>query len=63
VSTDIPQSMLAYFVELGAKTRELPLTKIDFVPPLIEEEAQPDFALIQQTVDAALVPYTPTPAP
>jgi hypothetical protein len=63
VSTDIPQSMLSYFVELGAKTRDLPLTKIDFVPPLIEEEAQPDFALIQQTVDAALVPYTPTPTP
>jgi LCP family protein required for cell wall assembly len=63
VSTDIPQSMLSYFVELGAKTRELPLTKIDFVPPLIEEEAQPDFALIRQTVDAALVPYTPTPTP
>jgi LCP family protein required for cell wall assembly len=63
VSTDIPQSMLSYFVELGAKTRELPLTKIDFVPPLIPEEAEPDFALIQQTVDAALVPYTPSPTP
>lgn len=61
VSTDIPQSMLSYFVELGAKTKELPLTKIDFVPPLIDEEADPDFALIQATVDAALVPYTPPP--
>lgn len=61
VSTDIPQSMLSYFVELGAKTKELPLTKIDFVPPLIEEEARPDFALVQATVAAALVPYTPPP--
>lgn len=61
VSTDIPQSMLGYFVELAAKTKELPLTKIDFVPPLIEEEASPDFASIQATVDAALVPYTPPP--
>lgn len=63
VSTDIPQSMLAYFVELGAKTKELPLTKIDFVPPLVDDESDPDFALIQATVDAALVPYTPTPTP
>lgn len=61
VSTDIPQSMLAYFVELGEKTKELPLTKIDFVPPLIDDEANPDFELIQATVDAALVPYTPPP--
>ncbi len=61
VSTDVPQSMLAYFVELGAKTKELPLTKVDFVPPLIDDVAQPDFALIQATVDAALVPYTPPP--
>lgn len=61
VSTDIPQSMLSYFVELGAKTRELPLTKIDFVPPLIDEEAEPDFDLIRATVAAALVPYTPEP--
>lgn len=63
VSTDIPQSMLAYFVELGAKTKELPLTKIDFVPPLVDDESAPDFALIQATVDAALVPYTPPPTP
>ena len=61
VSTDVPQSMLAYFVELAAKTKELPLTKIDFVPPLIAEEASPDFDLIRSTVDAALVPYTPPP--
>jgi LCP family protein required for cell wall assembly len=61
VSTDIPQSMLGYFVELADKTKDLPLTKIDFVPPLIEEEAEPDFAFIRATVDAALVPYTPPP--
>ena len=62
VSTDIPQTMLSYFVQLGAKTKELPLTKIDFVPPLIEEESEPDFALVQATVAAALVPYTPPPS-
>jgi polyisoprenyl-teichoic acid--peptidoglycan teichoic acid transferase len=63
VRSDIPQSMLGYFVELGAKTKDLPLTKIDFVPPLIAEEADPDFAFIRATIEAALVPYTPTPEP
>jgi polyisoprenyl-teichoic acid--peptidoglycan teichoic acid transferase len=62
VSTDIPQSMLAYFVELAAKTKELPVTKIDFVPPLIYT-GSPDFALIQSTVDQALVLTTPSPTP
>ncbi len=62
VSTDIPQSMLAYFVELAAKTKELPVTKIDFVPPLIDT-GRPDFALIQSTVDEALVLTTPSPTP
>jgi len=61
VRTDIPQSMLGYFVELGSKTRDLPLTKIDFVPPLVPAEADPDFAAIRAMVDAALVPYTPPP--
>lgn len=62
VSTDIPQSMLSYFVELGAKTKDLPLTKIDFVPPLVET-AYPDYGVIRQTVADALVPYTPSPTP
>jgi len=62
VRTDIPQSMLGYFVDLGAKTKDLPLVKIDFVPPLIPEEADPDFGLIRSTVQGALVPYTPEPS-
>jgi len=61
VSTDIPQAMLGYFVELGVKTKELPLDKIDFVPPLVEEESDPDFDLIRRTVQDAIVPYTPPP--
>jgi cell envelope-related function transcriptional attenuator common domain len=61
VKTDIPQSMLGYFVELGAKTKDLPLVKVDFVPPLVPEESDPDFAAIRETVEAVLVPYTPAP--
>lgn len=63
VSTDIPSSMLSYFVELAAKTKELPLEKIEFTPPLIPEESDPDFAFIRATVDEALLPTTPTPTP
>lgn len=60
VSTDIPQAMLSYFVELAAKTRELPVQTIDFVPPQVNEES-PDFAEIQARVDEALVIVTPVP--
>lgn len=63
VTTDIPQSMLSYFVELGAKTQDLPLVKVDFVPPLIEEEADPDFDLIRSIVQESLLPVTPTATP
>jgi len=62
VRTDIPQTMLGYFVELGSKTKDLPLDKIDFVPPLVEDESRPDFDMIRATVQASLVPYTPPPA-
>jgi polyisoprenyl-teichoic acid--peptidoglycan teichoic acid transferase len=62
VATDIPGSMLAYFVELGEKTRALPVTTVDFVPPLIHTGA-PDYALIRQTVQDALRPVTPSPTP
>ncbi|MBW8872764.1 MAG: LCP family protein, partial [Leifsonia sp.] len=35
VSTDIPQNMLSFFVDLASKTRKQPITKVDFVPPTI----------------------------
>lgn len=50
VSTDIPQSMLAHFVELGSKTRELPIEKINFVPPEFDG-VHPDYEYIQSRVD------------
>jgi LCP family protein required for cell wall assembly len=50
VSTDIPQAMLAHFVELGTKTRELPLEKLNLVPPEFDN-VNPDYAYIQSRVD------------
>jgi anionic cell wall polymer biosynthesis LytR-Cps2A-Psr (LCP) family protein len=50
VSTDIPQGMLSHFVELGAKTRELPIEKLNFVPPEFDE-VTPDFGYIRERVN------------
>ena len=50
VSTDIPQGMLAHFVELGTKTRELPIEKLNIVPPEFDN-VNPDYAYIQLRVD------------
>ena len=36
MKTDIPQSMLGYFVDLGMKTRKLPVKQLELVPPLID---------------------------
>lgn len=50
VSTDIPQAMLAHFVELGSKTRELPIEKLNIVPPEFDN-VNPDYGFIQLRVD------------
>ena len=42
--------MLAHFVELGTKTRELPIEKLNIVPPEFDNVA-PDYAYIQLRVD------------
>jgi LCP family protein required for cell wall assembly len=58
VSTDIPQPMLAHFVDLGAKTRELPIEKLNLVPPEFDE-VHPDFGYIRERVDELTAPATP----
>ncbi|MBF0817231.1 LCP family protein [Microbacterium paludicola] len=62
VETDLPQSMLSYFVELGLKAKEQPVTTIELIPPLVDPEA-PDFVVIRQMVADALHPPAPTPEP
>ncbi|HEY5223101.1 MAG TPA: LCP family protein [Microbacteriaceae bacterium] len=61
VKTDIPQSMLGYFVDLGMKTRKLPVTNLELVPPLIDTTA-PDYTEIHQLVQKALAPETASPS-
>lgn len=61
MKTDIPQSMLGYFVDLGMKTRKLPVGQLELVPPTIDPTA-PDYTQIHQLVKQALAPASPTPS-
>ncbi len=60
MKTDIPQSMLGYFVDLGMKTRSQPVDKLELVPPAINP-VEPDYTQIHQLVEQALAPSKPTP--
>jgi LCP family protein required for cell wall assembly len=61
VHTDIPQSMLGYFVDLASKTKELPVSRVALVPPEIDPE-EPDWEYARQLVAAAVTPPTEEPA-
>lgn len=58
VKTDIPQGMLGRFVELAAKTRQLPITDLELVPPLVDN-VHPEFERVHQMVAEATVPAAP----
>jgi LCP family protein required for cell wall assembly len=49
MSTDIPATELATFIDLGTKAKSRKITSVQFVPPLINP-AYPDFAVIQDRV-------------
>ncbi|MGV8970438.1 MAG: LCP family protein [Microbacteriaceae bacterium] len=67
VKTDIPQSMLAYFVDLAAKTRSQPVGTVELVPDSGVDPAYPDFGLVSSLIAAefsrvaALSTSPPTP--
>ena len=58
LQTDIPAALLPAFVDLGDRIKAGTQTSVAFVPPLITS-ANPDFALIRQTVTQALIPVPP----
>lgn len=62
VKTDIPQDMLGYFIDLGMKTRKLPVKQLELVPPLIDPTS-PDYDRIHALVRDAIAPPTPSPSP
>jgi LCP family protein required for cell wall assembly len=62
VKTDIPQSMLGYFVDLAGKTKELPITDVELVPENDVDPEEPDYDYIRQLVHQAVFPPTEAPA-
>lgn len=62
VKTDIPQSMLGYFVDLAGKTKELPIIDVPLVPDNDVDPEEPDYDYIRQLVQQAVFPPTEEPA-
>ncbi|MFT2816940.1 LCP family protein [Leifsonia sp. A12D58] len=63
VKTDIPQSMLGYFVNLSSKTKTLPINSVNLTPDNDIDPTDPDYDVIRQMIDTALAPApTETPA-
>lgn len=66
VKTNIPQSMLGYFVNLGVKTRALPPTQIALTPTSTDfpvDTEYPDFPAIQAYLHEVLFPPVSTVTP
>ena len=61
IKTDIPQGMLGYFTDLGAKTKQLPISRVALTPPTVDP-AKPDYARIHDLIATALSP-APTTTP
>lgn len=55
VITDIPRSMLGTLADLAAKSRELPITDIELVPPAVDN-VNPDYPAIRSLIAATLAP-------
>ncbi|WGD38055.1 LCP family protein [Lysinibacter sp. HNR] len=58
IQTDIPESMLAYFVDLATKTKELPIETIELTPPTVDPD-NPDYDYIYSLIAEALKPGVP----
>src|SRR5690606_29874807 len=62
VKTDIPSVMLGLFTELASKARELPVTRLELVPPEFSP-AFPDYDKIESALAEAIAGQTETPTP
>lgn len=60
VKTDIPQVMLGLFTDLASKSRSLPLTTLEIVPPEFNT-LSPDYDFIRSRVQESLVRTDPAP--
>ena len=53
VSTDIPSVMLPGFVDMASRARTIPVTKLELVPPTIDQNF-PDYDLIHTLVQSSI---------
>ncbi|MDX2377007.1 LCP family protein [Microbacterium sp. LRZ72] len=63
IETDIPESMVPYFIDLGMQTKELPLSTIELTPEGGVDPEDPDIEYIRELVQQSLHPPSPTPSP
>jgi LCP family protein required for cell wall assembly len=63
VKTDIPQSMLGYFVELAIKAKEHPVQTVEMTPATGIDDRDPDYAYVQELVQQTLHPPAATETP
>lgn len=60
VKTNVPQSMLGYFVTLAEKARVIPITRVELIPANGIDPHAPDYAWVSSLIQQALTPPTPT---
>ncbi|MDN3495370.1 LCP family protein [Planococcus sp. APC 4015] len=63
VETDLPQSLIPFLADLALKAKDHPVQAIELTPEGGIDQYEPDWAYIQQLVQTALHPPTPTPTP
>jgi len=66
VQTDIPQSMIGTLTDLAERTRQLPITNVELVPPAVQTY-DPDFpavhAMVAEAIATAATVDDPSPSP
>ncbi len=63
VETDIPADLLPFLGQIALKAKEQPVTTVELTPEGGIDEYEPDFDRVQELVQNALHPPTPTPEP
>jgi hypothetical protein len=53
ITTDIPQAELPELIDMAWRAKDLPVTSLQLVPPLIEP-ADPDLGVIAEQLDVAM---------
>lgn len=63
VSTNIPQSMLGHFVNLGETARTTPIARVELIPAYGVDPQDPDYSIVSALIQEGLNPPTPSATP